>query len=89
MAKRRKILFVDGMSDDAILIITDAPASRIKQWCKDYVDEQINGQNTYFDSLKKEYYVKILHDSSVEDNNDDIGVIGYRTVYDLSEFSED
>lgn len=80
---KRKVLITAGMSDDKMLIITDAPKKAIEEWCKNYNKEQENGENSYFDTLKKDYYVRVLHDSALENDSDDIEVIGYDEVYDL------
>ncbi len=84
---KRKILITSGMSNDVILIITDAPKKIIEEWCRNYNKELENGKNTYFDNLKKDYYVRILHDSETEINNDDVDIIGYDEVYDLFDYS--
>ena len=83
--ERRKVLFTYGMSNDAMIIITDAPKEAIEDWCRRYVEEMENGQNTYFDSLKALYYVKELHDSEVDDA-EDIEIIGYDEAYDLNNY---
>ena len=84
---KRKILITSGMSNYVILIITDAPKKIIEEWCRNYNKELENGKNTYFDNLKKDYYVRILHDSETEINNDDVDIIGYDEVYDLFDYS--
>ena len=83
--ERRKILFTNGMSSDAMIIITDAPKQSIEEWCRKYNEEMENGQNTYFDRLKTLYYVKVLHDSEVDDA-EDIEIIGYDEAYDLNDY---
>lgn len=81
----RKVLFTFGMSNDAIIIITDAPKEAIEDFCKRYNKEIENGQNTYFDSLKTMYYVKVLHDSEIDDP-DNVENIGYDEIYDLKDY---
>lgn len=85
---RRKVLITYGMSNDKMLIITDAPQKAIENWCSNYVEGLENGQNEYFNPLKKEYYVKVLHDSE-EDDNENIDIIGYDEIYDLNEYYKD
>lgn len=82
---KRKVLITNGMSNDQILIITDAPIERLKQWCKEYVESIQNGKNIYFDDLKKEYYVNVIFDSEEEDD-DDVDIIGFDEVYDLYDY---
>ncbi len=41
--ERRKVLFTDGMSDDFIMIITDAPKSVIEEYCRWHVCQIENG----------------------------------------------
>lgn len=80
----RKVLFTNGMSDDYILIITDAPKDAIEEWCCNYNKEMENGVNTYFEPLKENYYVKAVADSEINDfNRLDIEIIGYDESYDL------
>lgn len=83
--ERRKVLFTYGMSNDMMLIITDAPEEEIEKFCIRYHYEMEDGENTYFDSLKKSYYVRVLHDSETDDN-EDVDIIGYDEVYDFSNF---
>lgn len=85
--KKKKVLITAGMSGDAILIITNAPQNVIEEWCKNYNQEQENGENTYFDRLKKNYYVNVIFDSENGFSNDDIDIIGYDEIYDLFHIS--
>lgn len=41
--KRRKILFTNGMSDDFLLIVTDAPKEAIEQYCRWHLLQIENG----------------------------------------------
>lgn len=41
--ERRKVLFTDGMSDDFLLIITDAPKAAIEEYCRWHVRQMENG----------------------------------------------
>lgn len=83
--EKRKVLFASGVYD-RMVIITDAPKESLEQWCRDYSEYLENGENPFFDELKKEYYVKVLHDSELENNSDDIEVIGYDEVYCLDDY---
>lgn len=87
-AERRKVLFTYGMSDDAIIIITDAPIKAIKEWCFHHVKELEDGKNTFLDSLKRKYYVRLLFDSEESNDSEDIEIIGYDEVYDFSDYNE-
>jgi hypothetical protein len=83
---KRKVLITNGMCEDMMLIITDAPKSVIENWCHEYNSELENGNNIYFNTLKKNYYVKVLFDSVTDSNFDDIEIIGYDESYDLFDF---
>lgn len=84
----RKVLFTNGMCSDFMIILTDAPKDAIEKWCYHYNEEMENGKNTYFDSLKRYYSVKVLADSEIHDfDRDDIEIIGYQESYDLSDYS--
>lgn len=83
---RRKVLFTNGMHPDKMLIITDAPKERIEEFCRHLNQEMENGENTYFDSLKKDYYVNVLFDSELSSESEDVDVIGYDEVYDFSDY---
>lgn len=83
--KRRKVLFRSNMNNTHILIITDAPQERIENWCRRY------NQSIYvepFDTLMTLHYVKILHDSEIDDN-EDIEIIGFDEVYELDNYIEE
>lgn len=85
MMERRKVLFMDGMSNDFLLIITDAPKDAIESYCKWHVEQMENGwQNCVtFSPLKQKYHVKELLDSEIDDK-EDLEIIGYDEVYDFS-----
>lgn len=87
MEERRKVLFTNGMSSDYMIIITDAPKEAIEKWCYHYNQEMEDGKNTYFDTLKKYYSVKVLVDSETHDfDRDDMDIIGYDETYDLCDY---
>jgi hypothetical protein len=85
-AERRKVLFTNGMTSDKFLIITDAPKEAIEQWCYNYNQELENGQNSFLEPLKTQYYVLLLHDSEMENDNENIYIIGYDESYDLNDY---
>lgn len=86
--EKRKILFTNGMSNDCMLIITDAPVDAIKKWCYRYNLALENGEKyELFDTLKTQYFVKELLDSEIdEDAMETAEIIGFEEVYELSEF---
>ena len=90
MDEKRKVLIIaDAMSGDKMLIITDAPKEEIVNWCRVYAKGLEDGTNLLFKPLQiAGYYVRILHDSVLETNSDDIDVIGYDEVYELSDYYE-
>lgn len=79
---RRKVKITAGMSNDCMIILTDAPKKAIEEWCINYNQEMENRENSYFDFLSREFYVKVLHDSE-EDPEENIEIIGYSEAYDL------
>lgn len=85
--ERRKVLFVDGMSNDFLLIIIDAPKAAIEEYCRWHVQQIENGWKNCetFSPLKAKYYVKELLDSEVDDS-EDIELIGYDECYDFSAY---
>ena len=85
--KRRKVLFVDGMSNDFLIIITDAPKANIEEYCRWHVQQIENGWKICetFSLLKAKYYVKELLDSEI-DNKEDLELIGYDECYDFSAY---
>ena len=84
MQDKRKVLIADGMSNDYMLILTNATKQAIEQWCYNYNEEIENGQNTYFNKLQKEYYVEVLLDSELDVVN--IKDIDYDEIYDLKDY---
>lgn len=89
MDKIRKVLFTNGMSNDCMIILTNAPKDKIEKWCYCHNKEMENGENTYFDTLKTMYYVKELVDSEIDEMDRElINIIGYDEVYDLGDYYE-
>ena len=86
MSDRRKVLFTNGMSNDFMLIITDAPKKAIESYCYRVNKVMEDGEHIEpFDTLKVKHYVKELLDSEVDDI-DDVGIIGYDESYDLCNY---
>lgn len=85
--ERRKVLFTDGMSDDFLLIITDAPKVDIEKYCRWHVEQIENGWKDCetFQPLKARFYIKELLDSEI-DNREDLELIGYDECYDFSTY---
>lgn len=86
MNELKKVLIVDGMSNDGMIIITDASEEDIEKWCRNYLLKLENGENTYFNSLTENNYVRVLYDSELN-NLDELEVIGYDEIYNLSDFT--
>jgi hypothetical protein len=83
----KKVLFTNGMSNDCMLIVTDAPAEVMENFCYKYNEDLENNINNYFNDLKKEFYVKILVDSEVDIFfNDLVNIIGYDLIFDLVDY---
>ena len=84
----RKILFTNGMSNDRMLIITDAPDSASRKWCYRYNNAIENGEKyELFDTLKTRYCVKEVLDSELdEEAREFVELIGYDEAFELSEF---
>ena len=90
MDEKRKVLFTNGMSNDYMIIITDASKESIEKWCYHYNQEMENGENAYFDTLKRNYSVKVLADSEIDNfDREDIDIIGYSEAYDLSDYTSE
>lgn len=86
MEDRRKVLFTNGMSNDFMLIITDAPKEKIEAYCyrlNKIIDD--GGHVEPFDTLKAQYYVKELLDSEIDDR-EDVEIIGWVESYDLCDY---
>lgn len=85
---RRKVLFTDGMSNDFLLIITDASKAAIENYCRYHNEMMENGGHfEVFGTLKAQYYVKELLDSEIDDK-EDMEIIGYDEAYDFSWYTE-
>jgi hypothetical protein len=83
----KKVLFTYGMSNDCMLIITDAPTKDLESFCYKYNEDLENNINNYFNDLKKQFYVKILVDSEVDDFTKDlVDIIDFDLVFDLADY---
>lgn len=67
--KKRKVKIIDDMTNECMIIITDAPLERMETEMKD--------RDVYLNSLSKDYYVKLLCDSK-EDPQDVINIVDYK-----------
>ena len=86
MCDRRKVLFTSGMEHDGLLVITDAPREEIVKWCIRYLQESELGKSIeLFDTLKENYYVKVLLDSEEDGANEDMEAIGHDECYALDD----
>lgn len=95
MSKIKRVLITDGMSENKMLILTDAPKKRIKKWCENVVKELETNTNSYFDSLQEEgFRIKIIYDSSMENNDifsiseEYLETIGWDLHYELSDYQQ-
>lgn len=84
--ERRKILITHGMSNDKVIILTDATRERIEECCRLELTQE-HGIFHALECLKVTNCVKELFDSEVDDM-EEIDSIGYEEVYDLSDYAE-
>lgn len=75
------------MSNDFLLIITDAPKAAIEEYCRWHVEQMEDDWKNCetFQPLKAMYYVKELLDSEVDDR-ENLELIGYDECYDFSTY---
>lgn len=94
-AEKRKVLFTDGMSNDAVIMITDAPKEHIENLCR--IVNEFYGEtekiNQYYKDFKRDWYAKIIFDSEEDSTflgfgeyENNVEIIGYDEVYDLSDY---
>lgn len=82
--EKRKVLFTHGMSNDAMIIITDATTERIERVCSlDRTQEY--GIGNAVECLKVTNYVTELFDSEIHEL-EDMEIIGWDEVYDISNY---
>lgn len=80
----RKVLITNGMSNDHVLFLTDAPKEAIEEWCRECNHAIENSVSYTIDALKTSWYAKLILDSEVDEfDMDDIQTIGYDEMYDL------
>lgn len=84
--ERRKVLFTDGLTKEAMLIITDAPVWAIEEQLQNHMSGEVKINKIFFDSLKEKYYVKLLYASMLENDSENIDIIGYDESYDFIDY---
>ena len=86
--KKRKVLFVNGMSNDFILIRTNAPIAAIDWYCRWHILQIQNGGNfEMFKPLNDLYYVEILLDDEINTREELEEMINeYTECYDFSDY---
>lgn len=83
---KRKVIFTCGMSNDFLLIITDAPKEAIESYCRWHnAMMEDGGHFEMFAPLKTKYYVKELLDSEI-DELEDVDIVGYDEAYDFGNY---
>lgn len=83
----RKILVTEGMSDDLLLFITDAPMEKVVEFMIFVKKALENGDSTIelYDEFKTKWYFKILLDSELETDTREIAnCIGWDRDFDLA-----
>lgn len=88
---RRRVLFTDGMSNDLMLIITDAPKAEIEKYCLYHNICMEEGSHfDTFGTLKCQFYVKELLDSEVDVcPQEDLEILGYDEAYDFGNYTRE
>ena len=84
----KRVLFTFGMSDDRMLIITDAPKESIEFWLQKYNNAIENGKHYgLFDIFKAQHFVKELIDSELDMFSKEMcELIGYDEAYDIGDY---
>lgn len=83
----RKILVTDGMSNDLLLFVTDAPMERVIALMISIKVSLDNGDNTteLYEKFKKEWLFKVLLDSELETDTKEMArCIGWDRAFDMS-----
>lgn len=88
---KRKVLFTAGMSNDFMLVLTDAPKKEIEKFARYYNTCIEDGNGTidrlgWFHQGKNEYYIKLLLESEM-DRKDDLEAVGWDESYDLFDYT--
>lgn len=89
----RKILVTDGMSNDLLLFMTDAPMEKVVEFMISVKKAVDNGDNTteLYEEFKAEWLFKVLLDSEMETDTKEMArCIGWDRDFDLSmDYSEE
>lgn len=86
--EKRKVLITAGMSHDAMLFVTDAPKREIENFCRKTNKDIEDGVGNGYDYIRdKDYYIKELLNSET-DSPDDLNIIGFDEVYDLTNYQD-
>ena len=83
----RKILVTDGMSNDLLLFMTDAPMEKVVEFMIEVKKAVDNGDNTteLYEGFKAEWLFKVLLDSEMETDTKEMArCIGWDRDFDLS-----
>lgn len=83
----RKILVTDGMSNDLLLFMTDAPMEKVIELMITIKKALDNGDNTteLYENFKTEWLFKILLDSELETDTKEMArCIGWEREFDMS-----
>lgn len=83
----KKILVTDGMSNDLMLFMTDAPMEKIIEFMIEVKKSLDSGNTTnkLYDKFKKEWLFKVLLDSELETDTKEMArCIGWDRCFDLS-----
>ena len=84
----KKYLVTDGMSNDIILFMTDAPTEKVVELINSVKNAIYNGDSTVelCDNFKAEWLFKVLVDSEMEMNaREKAACIGWDIEFDMSE----
>lgn len=83
----RKILVTDGMSNDLLLFMTDAPMEKVIELMIAVKKALDNGDNTteLYENFKTEWLFEILLDSELETDTKEMArCIGWEREFDMS-----
>lgn len=83
----RKILVTDGMSNDLLLFMTDAPMEKVIELMIAIKKALDNGDNTteLYENFKTEWLFKVLLDSELETDTKEMArCIGWEREFDMS-----
>lgn len=83
----RKILVTDGMSNDLLLFMTDAPMEKVIDLMIAIKKSLDNGNNTtmLYENFKTEWLFKVLLDSELETDTKEMAqCIGWEREFDMS-----